>query len=379
MRNMKRIVVIGMLIMVVLAWTKLANAQPDFSKPVRSHGIVMYQDADRPEIHYYLPGDLDIGRTSEGKPEFQLVMMRYTGSAVYGEGEEMRFRNILSMRMVMKNVNADSLRAAKSSLRSRYRSVSVRPLPVNRIEAVLIFTPVGGSDTSTVVARGHLSAEDESGYSSTSSYWNERHFTVHLDNHSASLLSRVLEEEYTAISFAYAFLSKGKSDNAVIDVTGTSRFREAVRDMRNVIARDSTDTLMECVVKSDAFSLDIDLSKYPDVIRKIDINDGVPPGYAVLNVRNYDFANRLRDDLYEKLVEVEATGAGGNTVNASVTFRMSDPDITSVNFRFKYAVRPDKPYRYRVIELMKDGREIISEWKEIAMWSALLDVTTRRN
>lgn len=376
---MKRIVIIGAMILLFMMYSKLAGAQPDFSSAIRKYGVILFGDISKQNVYYYLPGDLEIGKSADGKPDLSFIMMRYTGSAIYNEEEEMRYRNIFSMRLLMKQINADSLRAIKSSLAGRGGTVLLKPLPISMVEAMIVFTPVGGSDTTAVIKKGELSAEGSSGYATSGSYWQERYFTIFLDNPSANLLLEAFRKDYTALSFVYAFYAKGKGTHSVLDLDTPAHLNNTFRDLLPENESDSTETLSERVVKSDAFSVYVDTLKYPDIIRQLDINDGIPPGYAVLNVRNYDFANNLREDLYEKSVELEATGAGGNKVAASVSFRSSAPDLTSTNFKFKYAVRLDRPYRYRIRELLKDGREIITEWKDISMWSALLDVTTRKN
>ena len=376
---MKRILIIGAMILLFMIYSKLSGAQPDFSRSFRDYGVVLFSDINKQNVYYYLPGNLEIGKSAEGRPDLNFIMMRYTGSSVYSEGEEIRYRNILSMRLLMKKIDDDSLRLAKSRLNLRNVPVLLKPLPISMIEAMIVFIPVGGDDSTAIVRKGDLSAEGNSGYSTSGSYWQERYFTIYLDNHSANLLHEAFREDYTALSFMYAFYAKGKSKKSVLDFNAPAHMASTFRDLLPDNETDSINTLRECVVRSNAFSVYIDTLKYPDLIRQIDINDGVPPGYAVLNVRNYDFANNLRDDLYEKAVDLEATGAGGHKVAASVSFKSSAPDITSTNFKFKYAVKLDKPYRYRIRELLKDGREIITEWKDISMWSALLDVTTRKN
>jgi hypothetical protein len=376
---MKRICIIGTLILLFMIFSKLSEAQPDFSGAFKEHGVVLFRDIKKQNVFYYLPGDLEIARSAGGKPDLSFIMMRYTGSAVYGENEEIRYRNILSMRLVMKNVMDDSLRLAKAKLNVRSMVVFLKPLPITMIDAMIVFIPVGGSDSTAVIKKGSLSAEGNPGYSSSGTYWQERYFTIYLDNHSTNLLLEASRKDYMAMSFMYAFYSKGKSNKSITDFSGHSQLAGMFRNQLAENESDTADTLRECVIKSNAFAIHIDTVKYPEMIRQIDINNGVPPGYAVLNVRNYDFANNLRNDLYEKTVDLEATGAGGGKVQSSVTFRSSAPDITSTNFKFRYAVRLDKPYRYRVRELYNDGREEVTEWKDITMWSGLLDVTTRKN
>ena len=352
-------------------------AQPDFTHRYTHHGITFYEDASQPKVCYFLPGKLTIGRNASGQPDMNFVMMRYAGSAVYNEAEGMRYRSIFSVRLVMEQPNSDSIRMAKMQLSKRKPGVAIRPLPIHTIDAMLVFTPVG--EDSISVERGSLTAENDHGYNSTGTYWEERYFTLHLDSHSAMLLHHALESDETIISFMYAFYAKGNTTSHTLDVSGYGNLKSSLQEQLKLATEpgEPQTGLKECIVRSDAFEIEVDTTAYPDIIRQIDINDGVPPGYAVLNVRNYDFANNLRTDLYEKTVELEATGAGGKKVTSSVTFHAHSPEIATTNFRFRYAVRLDKPYRYRVRELFNDGREHVTNWTDIAIWSQLLDVTTR--
>jgi hypothetical protein len=265
---------------------------------------------------------------------------------------------------------------AKKELAKVKPHVTVRPLPITDIEALVVFTPVGTDSLHT--SRGSLSADNDDGYSTSGTYWQERYFTLHLDNHSAMLLHHALTHDQTAISFMYAFHARGSSSKQILDYSGAGKLKRQLVEQLDLEELTATDTtLRDCIVKSNAFEISVDTASYPELIRQIDINDGIPPGYAVLNVRNYDFSNKLRSDLYEKTVELEATGAGGRKVSSSVTFHAHTPEISSTNFKFKYAVRLDKPYRYRIRELYLDGRENVTDWTEVTMWSSLLDITTR--
>ncbi len=377
MRNGTQIIVRWLLPLLLQA--QEMKAQPDFNEARKLNGITFFKDLQQPDMYYYLPGQIEIGRSDGGKPDISFILMRYSGSYTTGdENAAHRFRNILTLRLLMKEPNADSLARARQTLQWRTSPVKLNPLPISQVEAMIVFTPVDAPDTSRIVQRGEMAAESTAGYSTSATYWRERYFTMFPDNHSANLLAEAFNRNLTAISFAYSFYSKGSTTKRILDVSGYGSLDSALQQQMKGIIVDSADTtLKECLVKSDAIPVRIDTALYPGLIRKIDINDAMPPGYAVLNVRNYDFANRLRNDLYEKTVELEATGAGGNPVVQSVRFNMKNPDLTSTNFRFRYAVRLDKPYRYRIHELLKDGREIISDWQTMNAWSFLLDVTTR--
>jgi hypothetical protein len=47
------------------------------------------------------------------------------------------------------------------------------------------------------------------------------------------------------------------------------------------------------------------------------------------------------------------------------------------SLRFPVAVRLDRPYRYRVIEIAEDGQTTTTPWKEMTSWTPILDITRR--
>lgn len=366
-------------LLLLLLWSGLLRAQPDLNNAREANGISFFKDLQQQNLYYYLPGHLELGQSEEGKPDISFILMRYAGSSTTSDADlAPRFRNILTLRLLMKEIGADSLAKARRLLQSQVGNVRLNPMPLSQVEAMVVFTPIGMPDTARVVQRGEMATESAAGYTTSATFWRERYFTLFLDNHSAGLLLEAFNKNLTAISFTYAFYTRGATEKRVLDISGYGRLDSTLQQQFKGLVADNADTtLRECIVKSDAFPIQIDTARYPDLIRKIDINDAVPPGYAVINVRNYDFANNLRTDLYEKTVELEATGAGGDPVNLSVRFNIKNRDVTSTNFRFRYAVRLDKPYRYRVRDLLKDGRELVTDWKIMTAWSFLLDVTTR--
>ena len=70
---MKRIVIIGMLILLFTIYSKLTEAQPDFNRAFKKHSVVLFNDARDHRIYYYLPGNLDIGTSSDGKPDLNFT------------------------------------------------------------------------------------------------------------------------------------------------------------------------------------------------------------------------------------------------------------------------------------------------------------------
>lgn len=355
-----------------------AAGQPDLSRKQLMHGILTCPDAKQANTFYYLPNDLAIKESPGGHPELRFVMMRYVGTAAAGDQGKTRYRNILQFDVAMKPRNGDSLALVKRDLQRSHPRLTFGPLPISRVEAVVHYTPAGDT-SSTPLGRANLESTSERGEVTSGSYWQERTFTLPVENLTAQIFTQSLRKGMLALSVGYAFLTRGKIEGSPeFSATGTfpSRFRKLMEEV--IPKADSADTtLTEGVVHASAFALAIDTAEYDRFVSQVDLNESLPPGYSVLSVYNYDFNNAIRPDLYEKLVEVEAAGAGGGVVRASAEFRSAQPDLYTRSIRFKYAVQLSKPYRYRIRELAQSGEEKIFPWVTIEDWTPILDVTTR--
>jgi hypothetical protein len=159
-------------------------------------------------------------------------------------------------------------------------------------------------------------------------------------------------------------------------VSGDSTLAEGFeRSTENLLA---TDTLIATrLVKADAFAINVDVGLWPELLKKIDINEGLPPAYAALEVRCFDFANDTRPDLAVKGIDIAATGVGGQTITIPTQkFLRSEPDLYARQIRFPYAVKLTQPYRYRLVEYTVEGDKRVSGWVEVNSWASHLDITT---
>ncbi len=119
------------------------------------------------------------------------------------------------------------------------------------------------------------------------------------------------------------------------------------------------------------------MARWPRIIRRIDINESAPPGYAALDVYCYDFSQGTDAARYETQVEIQAAGVGGKPVALSATFSRTQPDLYARSLRFPVAVRMDRPYRFRVLSIAQDGTSKTTPWRERLGWTELLDVTAQ--
>jgi hypothetical protein len=353
-------------------------AQPVAHGKQEISGLELFGDFRNDNLFYYAPGKLKLALDPDGKPKFQLLEMRYTGTAATGDSGEKRFMNVVQFTVSMDQVSAEMLKEARLSLGSE--RIELRPLPMRSIEAILV-TPVGDPNAASPYTRigtdGSFQAAGNAGTSGRDGYWTERTFTLKLENHEAQLLWDQVEQGQLALSLGYAFyadiIPARKGD---MEVTGDKPFTEEMESQEADML--TTDTLaVTQMVKADAFPVRIDAQKWPDLLKKIDINEGVPPAYAALEVRCYDFTDDLRPDLAIKAVEIQATGVSGRPVTLPAKkFSSSQPDLNAQPIHFPYAVKLTQPFRYRVIEYTLEGNREEAPWITKDSWASVLDITT---
>src|SRR5688500_3273146 len=112
------------------------HCQPVTSSKRNVAGIEVYQDFKNKDLFYYAPGDLKLALEPDGKPEFQLLEMLYTGSSAYGDQGKNHFMNVVQFTVIMEQAAADALTTVREELGNR--NVDLRPLPIRSIEAFLV-------------------------------------------------------------------------------------------------------------------------------------------------------------------------------------------------------------------------------------------------
>jgi len=351
--------------------------QPVASTKQEIGGLQIYSDYKKSKRFYYAPGDLQLASDPDGKPQFQLLEMRYTGSANYDDQGEKRFLNLVQFTVAMEHQNSEALQMIKQQLPS---NADLRPLPITSIEAILV-TPIAGADGANSYQKigdgGSFQSDGENGVSSKGSYWNERTYTIKLENHEAQLLWDQIENGQLALSLGYSFYADmilgSEGDTHVAgDPDIVEDFESRAED---IIAADTIVTRQ--IIKADAFPIRIDTDLWPDLLKKLDINEGVPPAYAALEVRCYDFAQDLRPDLAIKSIELQATGISGQTVSLGPEkFISHQRDLHTRQINFPYAVRMDEPLRYRITEYSLEGNRQVTPWITKDSWIGSLDITT---
>src|SRR5207248_10900277 len=190
-----------------------------------------------------------------------------------------------------------------------------------RMATALVYAVIGGDTTSIPAGRFEASGEAEG----TGGTWTERVYTVGLDSLTAQAFRAALDKDQVYLSLGYAFLGDARaSDAGAGELTGSPEIveglKQALAEARPASGDAPADTVRLHVIRAGAIEIGLDAKRFPDLVRRVDLNDQAPPGYAALDVYCYDFNNELRPDLAEKRVEIEAEGVGGRRVKLETGF-----------------------------------------------------------
>ena len=334
-------------------------------------GVDVYRDVVREHRFYYLPGALSLGREGDGRPRFQLLQMRYTGTGLVGDQGAKAFFNVVQLGVERDPVSSEQLRAIREALGPE---ANLDPLPISSVEAVLVM-PLGTNDGR--YRRIGRTAGGESEGDPGGGDWTQRYFTVRLDPHEAELLWDQVEAGHLGFSVAYAYYADLVDDTAgEVEVSGDSASRAELDESLAELTRQDS-TASPHAIRTGNVPLSLDIAAWPDLCRRIDLNEGAPPAWAFLELRCYDFANQLRPDLAMKTVELSATGVTGAPINLRpIRFLAARPEEHTRQVRFPYAIDLGQPYRYRVVEYTLEGEARPGNWQTAGDWVGLLDLTT---
>lgn len=375
-------------LLALLSGASPALARPDLRQPRAAGPLTVYPDDTRRNLFFYPPGDLEIGTRQNGEPDVRLLHARYTGSAATADRGLAVLRSIFSLRLVMAGPTQAEIAAARAALKAPgLGTVELRPLPIRRLDSALVYATVAPTTAGESappqdageqpLPPGHFEAAE--GSPPREGYWTERIYTLGLGPEDAQLLSTALERGGLALTVGYAFFADGIGpDRPLEQLSGSAAVVAELGKLIDSRAKAAGDTTSgPHMVKAGAVGVTADVARWPGLVQRVDINDSAPPGYAALDIYCYDFNQVNSPALYEKQVEIEAQGVGGQPARLTATFSRAQPDLYARSVRFQVAVRLDRPYRFRVVEVGEDGTSRSTPWRERTSWAELLDVTTQ--
>jgi hypothetical protein len=356
----------SMLLFILELTCLYSNAQINWDQGLFTNGLRLYPDVKDKQIYYYPPAGMTLVKNRDGDPDFRMVMMRYTGRKLSQDRQKKVFRNICQFKVAIQMPAKEKLAAIQAEL----GRVTLKRMPLNSIQSFLIYTPAVPGEKGIIVNGNTEEASNSSG--------EERTFTIQVSNEDAQILEKAFQKQQALISVGYAFFAEGVSsenesvtvDSSQITNPAFASFLQNFRDSLNLKP-------IKKVVLAGAGSLGITLpADYQKFLSKVDVNEQLPPEYAMIDVRCYDFNNALRADLYAKKIEIEALSIENKPITAQATFYRRSPDIYVKNVRFDYAVRIDAPLRYRITDISDAGKPFVKGWIESKEWGPI-DITEK--
>lgn len=348
-------------------------AQPNLNNKINIDGTIVYQDAVDPQVYYYAPGKLNLVTDESGKPAFKFLQMRYTGTKATADQGAQRFNSIIKIKVSFENPTIGKMKEITRQLATDNEVVKLKALPLQKIEAMLVYAAIGETESENNVLTGGFFGN---GSEDQSAIWQERIYTLRLDKYSAQAFQQAFENGKSLLSFDYAYYTNGiYKEEESINVEGDPELVNEMKERFSSLNDSSNQVVDSKMIMANAFQILINSDQYPDLIEKVDINQHIPPDYAAVDVYCYDFHNKLRNDLHAKKIEFKAVGVGKHEVISKVVFRERSQDIYAQNIRFKHSVKMEQPLKYRITEVKKDGDINVSDWIVKEGWSQILDVT----
>ncbi len=351
-------------------------AQPMLNTAITLDGNRVFRDKKKSNLFYAVPPAYGLKSGADGKPSLTLLQMRYTGTVASNDNGKIRNTNIMQFTVAADANYNKTLGQLKTKLLSLYPGAELRPLPVQRFSSLLVFAGTNAGDTSRILQAGIAELSDEDA-AVNNSYWNERVISFRLSDFDAQLVETALKNQQAAMSFAYAYgavFSDTLPDQLVLAGMNSLERKEITDQLKNDVNKDSTQQLL--MIRADAVPVKADITKWPTVIQKVDINEKMPARFPVFSIYCFDFSGNMRDDLFAKKIEIKAISVNGSEVQLAYTFKRAQPDQYAKSIRFPYAVRFDKPYYYRVREIDNNGEMVISEWIERKVWTENINITS---
>ena len=363
-----------------------ARAQPSLQSTLVILGEKIYKDISNANKYYFMPLNYKLVRDASGKPSFTLTQMRYTGTRTAADAGVIKFNNLLQFKVATDDVQQRRIPSLKTALKAINPQADLQMLPVIKFSSVLVFaSSTQGSATDTI------SSADSAGFRQidmagvtdeksdvNNSYWTERTVSIRLSDFDAQLVEAALQNRQSVMSFSYAIFT-AFYEKTQIDISAHSnnKVKRNILDHFKKQLKGLKDTTRHMtLIKADVVELSVDISRWPGLVQKVDINERLPARYALFDVYCYDFANSLRADLFEKKIEIRASSVGGMAVTESYTFKQTAPDIYARSIRFPYAVRLDLPFYYQVTEIDHNGEKMVTEWIEKKEWNDIVDITS---
>lgn len=358
------------IICLIVFSSTIALGQPMLQSKRLIEGVHVYRDVANPFLYYYEPGKITLAFDESNTPDFQFLDMRYTGSTCYNDAGTKSFMSLVQFGVVLEPVSSETLKKISMST-GNARSIQLKPLAVSHIHTRLIIpnTENDSIPSHIINDNGAFEADSDEGNTTSKSYWSKRTYTVRLNRFESQLLNKQLQDQLLGITLNYSFYADFWDQEEFI--TGNKALK------RSITKDEEKGKLHNKAFNTNSLPISIDIKKFSRAIKQLDLNEEIPPAYAALEIRCYDFREQLRPDLFLKTVELEAESVNGNIIKGiEVKFSAKQTDLTTKHIQFPYAVNMGAPIRYRIKEISKSGTSKLYEWIIKPECSSIIDITS---
>lgn len=330
-----------------------AGAWPIASEAEDVAGLRCYPDHEDASLWWYLPARLELVETDEG-PAFHFERYSYTGRSATGDAGTVWWKGVLSVRVRFHTPPSELAAARRLLEQRRRRRIALEPLPVEGVDAVLLYASAAPDGPS-----GDL---HEGGFEGDGERWDERTFALGLSPETTQLLWDAFAGDGLAMSLAYSLDGRALSHRPARDPFG---------------GEDEEVEPQLVTLRGDALPIRVSPESCPSCFASTELDARIANEYPFLEARCYDFVSGVApEDLGLVIVEVRAQAVTGDPLFERVRFAPGGATLLPIHFQL--AVSLDAGYDYRVVRVYEDGQTQAGAWTEVAAWSGILDVSEYR-
>lgn len=319
---------------IVLFCAGLSVAEPDLGRYRDVDGVRIYRDHKRADTWYLTPAATRLALQEDQSPAYGFDLFRYYGRQATGDKNAFWAHGVLSLTISRE-------RATRQVKRIR-RELQAGGIKYPKLRSM----PIAGAGIRLLFAGQSLQWQQ-------GSRWSGGTFTLPLKAETAQLLWQAVERGQLQVSLVVEEQLAGVRRNE----SSEPKWREA------------------SVANGWTLPVDLDMERFPDKFRRIDLSGRMAHGYTGLDVFCFDFLENLVPGLYAKVVDVAIPTEGRDLIE-TVTFRESGEYRSRIDF--KLARDLDQPYRIRITEIFRDGRRQVGPW-QLKQGDSLLDITAYRD
>lgn len=342
--------------------TGLSFADALFDSAFEVANQTLLKDHELPHVYYLVPPPPSIALNDDQSPTVFLSLTHYIGNELRDDAGNTRVNWSLLVELERKHISQVQRSRIISLLQhssGANRDIILRDMPISSVPTNVIYQPIDTPELAIKLASANVVAGEQTSLTRyQDAYWTRRYLSFALSPNDGITMRAAFEAGGSIMSVSTHYQALG------ISLDESDPIAPIYRRTKKVVAQS-------------AIQVQVNRDTHPEYLRVVDLNSISPPGYVGLTLLCYDFNDdQTTVTLSLKKVELEAEGVSGRTIKISLQFQ-KDADGTSQQFaKFPYAVRVDRPFRYRTRSYDLIGKLTTSEWKNIKNWVIPLDVTS---